>query len=113
MNETQRILAYLLVCLPVRSIPIIVLFYTRKFNILISLLYLGMGLSFLYQTTTIQERQLGFLGGKIWWLNLRYLHALVYLLVAVLLYQGEIKKVRCLLIADLLVGLIGFVNNYG
>ena len=113
MNKSQRMLAYLFVCLPIRSIPIIILFLTNKLQIPISLLYLGMGLSFLYQTTTLSDRHLGFLGGKIWWQNLRYLHALVYLLVAILLYRGEIKKVRCLLIADLLVGLIGFFNNYG
>ena len=112
MNEISRIYAYLLVCLPIRSIPIITLFLTDKLNIPIALLYLLMGLSFLYRTTTFHSKQLGFLGGKVWWQNLRYLHGIVYLLAAVLIHQGKLHTVRCLLIADLLVGLIGFVNQY-
>lgn len=112
MNTTQRILAYLFVCLPIRSIPIITLFMTNKFNVPISILYLIMGVGFLHRATTYTETQKGFTGGKVWWQNLRLLHGIVYLLVSYLIYQNKIDVVRCLLIVDLLVGFLGFLHNY-
>ena len=112
MNPNHRMLLYLLVCLPVRTIPIITLFLTRKVDLPISILYLFMGISFLYRTTTFHTGQLGAFGGKVWWQNLRYIHGMIYLLAFWLIYKKRIQQVKCLLIADLLVGLVGFINHY-
>ena len=112
MNQTNRILLYLLVCLPVRTIPIIILFLTQKLNTPIAILYLFMGLSFLYRTTTYTEKQLGAFGGKVWWQNLRLIHGIIYLFAAWLINKNYLKQVKCLLIADLLVGLVGFLIHY-
>ena len=112
MKSNHRMLLYLLVCLPVRTIPIVILFLTRKVDLPISILYLIMGISFLYRTTSFHSGQLGAFGGKVWWQNLRLIHGIIYLFAFWLIYKKKIEQVKCLLIADLLLGLIGFINNY-
>ena len=112
MNQKQRILLYLLVCLPVRIIPIIILFFTKKLNILISILYLFMGLSFLYRTTTFYPGQKGVFGGLVWWQNLRLIHSIIYVFTAWLIYKNRITQAKRILIADLLLGFFGFIYQY-
>ena len=58
------------------------------------------------------EKQLGAFGGKVWWQNLRLIHGVIYLFAAWLIHKNYLKQVKCLLIADLLVGLVGFLIHY-
>lgn len=112
MNQKHKILLYLFLCLPVRTIPIIILFLTEKLNLPISIVYLVTGVSFLYRTTTFHNKQLGVFGGKVWWQNLRLIHGIIYLFAAYLIYKNQLNQVKCLLITDLLIGLNGFIIQY-
>lgn len=101
---------YSLICIPIRSIPIIILFNTNKFNSYISLLYLLMGIAFLFRSASYKTTQKGLFGGKVWWQKLRVIHGLFYLLVGLNLIKDEQKKF--FLIFDLLLGIYFFIKKY-
>ena len=110
MSKLKKIKLYSLLCIPVRSIPIITLFLTNKFNSYISLLYLFMGIAFLFRATSYKSTQKGLFGGNVWWQKLRVIHGLFYLLIGLNLIKDEQKKF--LLIFDLLLGIYFFIKKY-
>ena len=112
LKKNKKILLYFFICIPVRSIPILILYYTRKFDYLISLLYFFISLSFIYRAYTYTPNQLGVFGGKVWWQKLRILHALSYIIVYKLIKENNIDIARKLLIVDLLIGMIKFISVY-
>ena len=112
LTKQQKLLVYPLLCITIRSIPIFTLSYTVKFNLVISLLYLFMGINFLLKATTYTKNQLGVFGGKIWWQNLRIFHGLCYLLVYYIISKYKPSKAVILLIFDLLIGIYYFMKQY-
>ena len=111
MNNIQkRFLLFLLGCIGVRSLFVIIAKYINT-NYLKFLGYLALlpaiGFIYIYLTGT---RQTGpeTLGDKIWWNDLRPVHACLYLLFA---YNAIIGNTHSwiYLFADVLIGLISFL----
>ena len=111
MNNIQkRFLLFLLGCIGVRSLFVIIAKYINT-NYLKFLGYLALlpaiGFIYIYLTGT---RQTGpeTLGDKIWWNDLRPVHACLYLLFA---YNAIIGNTHSwiYLLADVLIGLISFL----
>ena len=144
-SKTNRILFYLLLCIPLRSLLI---YLTYKYSNLsnqvaqnpkylnyFSYFYLIIGILFIYKyiistyptypnylykkqnssfvklVRVSEHSKVGFFGGQVWWNNYRLIHGVIYILffyLNLIKYKNTYK----LLIFDLLIGLIGFVNNY-
>ena len=49
-------------------------------------------------------------GGKIWWNDLRMVHALMYLLFVMYALRGKSSSYQ-VLVADAMIGLVAFLNN--
>ena len=111
-TKLEKIFLYFILCIGIRTIPILVLHFTKKYNKIISVLYLILGTLFLVRSTTYHKKQLGAFGGKVWWQNLRIFHGLVYLLVFYLLIIKKDKIVKKILKLDLLIGMFFFINQY-
>jgi len=112
LTNNHRILLYLFLCIPIRSIPIFILSYTDTFNLLLSLLYLLLGLSLLFRATMYNENQKGFFGGMIWWQNLRVFHAICYLLVFTTLVMNRPLNTKKIIIMDLISSLFFFIKHH-
>jgi hypothetical protein len=110
MEETHRKLLFLFGCLPIRILYI----YLAKKATLNRLFYLGIiaiiiGISFFY-TNNIGNTT-GFFGGKAWWHPVRKLHGLLWVLFGILAIMKK-KRAYIVLIIDVIVGIITFINNY-
>ena len=112
MNVITRIILYFFLCIPVRSIPILILYNTNKFNFPISIFYLIIGVLFLWRSFSYTPNQKGLFGGNVWWQELRIFHGFVYLLVYKLLHNKQIDLVKKILIIDLLLGILKFLIVY-
>ena len=111
MNNIQkRFLLFLLGCIGVRSLFVLIAKYINT-NYLKYLGYLALlpaiGFIYIYLTGT---RKTGpeTLGDKIWWNDLRPVHACLYLLFAYNAIIGN-KDSWIYLLADVLIGLISFL----
>jgi len=51
-------------------------------------------------------------GGRIWWNNLRPLHAIMYLAFAYLAITGSTQYAWKVLAADVIIGLVVFLTHY-
>ena len=111
-SNKEKISLYSLLCIPIRSTPIIALYRTKKFNSKIAIFYLLLGLSFLYRSTTYTTSQIGLFGGKVWWQNLRIIHGLSYVIVYQLIKKKKINVTKNLLLLDLSIGILKFVKVY-
>lgn len=106
----KRFLLFLLGCIGVRSLFVVIAKYTNT-NYLKYLGYLALlpaiGFIYIYLTGT---RKTGpeTLGDKIWWNDLRPVHACLYLLFAYNAIIGN-KDSWIYLLADVLIGLISFL----
>ena len=94
MNSSTRIILYFFLCIPIRSIPILILYNTNQFNSLISIFYLVIGILFLWRSFSYTPIQKGLFGGKVWWQDLCIFHGLVYLIVYKLLHSKQIDLVK-------------------
>jgi hypothetical protein len=109
VSKTSRMYLFLL-CIFVRVLFILIAKNINKNN----LPYLGIialipaiGFSITY----IKDNKIGAFGGKVWWKNLRIVHSLMYLLFAI--YSLQKKSFSyIILVIDLLIGIIFFINNY-
>lgn len=127
MNQYQRIILFFLICIPLRlylaywAIVIhtvkhsetdwnnnLLFFSVKRTNIKILLesLCLAIGLSFIYQF--FKGNMIGGFGGKVWWGNLRLVHAFNYLAYAILSYNN-IEFAYVPLLLDVIIGLIRFL----
>ena len=111
MNNIQkRILLFLIGCIGVRSLFVVIAKYINT-NYLPYLGYLALlpaiGFIYIYLTGTRQSGPETF-GDKIWWNNLRPIHAILYLLFAYNAIIGN-KQAWIYLLADVLFGLINFL----
>jgi hypothetical protein len=110
MEEKYRKLLFLFGCLPIRILYI----YLAKKATLNLLYYLGIiaiaiGISFFYHSKF--GNKTGFFGGKAWWHPVRNMHGLLWVLFGVLAIMKK-KRAYIVLIIDVIVGIITFINNY-
>ena len=111
MNQLQKkIVLFLIGCIGVRSL-FVVIAKTINTNYLKYLGYLALlpaiGFIYIYLTGTRESGPETF-GDKIWWNNLRPIHAILYLLFAYNAIIGN-KNAWIYLLADVLIGLISFL----
>ena len=108
-TNTNRILLFLLLCIPLRIIiSIIPLFIPIKYLQYYSLLTGYLSFSFIYLYLTNKRLNAPEGGGITWWKDLRIIHSLLYLTSTVYLIQN--KRLASLpLILDIITGLIGFI----
>jgi len=115
MNNLQkRMLLFLIGCIGVRSLFVVIAKYIN-INYLKYLGYLALlpAIGFIYIYLT-GSRKIGgeTFGEKIWWNNLRPVHAILYLLFAYNAIRGN-KQAWIYLFVDVLVGLISFsIHHY-
>jgi len=111
MNNIQkRILLFLIGCIGVRSLFVVFAKYIDiKYLPYLGYLALLHAIGFIYIYTT-GSRKFGIetFGHKIWWNNLRPIHAILYLLFAYNAIIGN-KHAWIYLLADVLFGLISFL----
>jgi hypothetical protein len=111
MNDLQkRFLLFLFGCIGMRSLFVILAKNANEMY----LKYMGylalipaIGFIYIYLTGSRQTGAEVF-GGKIWWNNLRPLHALLYLLFAYNAILG-IKTAWIYLLIDVIIGLMSFI----
>jgi hypothetical protein len=111
MNDVKkRMLMFLIGCIGIRSLFVLIAKYINT-NYLKYLGYLALlpAIGFIYIFVT-GSRKTGpeVFGDKIWWNNLRPIHAILYLLFSYNAIIGN-KKAWMYLLADVLFGLINFL----
>jgi hypothetical protein len=114
MNNIQkRILLFLIGCIGVRSLFVVIAKYINT-NYLPYLGYLALlpaiGFIYIYLTDSRQSGPETF-GDKIWWNNLRPIHAILYLLFAYNAIIGN-KQAWIYLLVDVLFGLLSFLIHH-
>jgi len=114
MNNIQkRIFLFLFGCIGVRSLFVVIAKYIN-INYLPYLGYLALlpaiGFIYIYLTDSRKSGPETF-GDKIWWNNLRPIHAILYLLFAYNAIIGN-KQAWIFLLADVLFGLINFLIHH-
>jgi hypothetical protein len=110
----QHALVFLIGCLGTRSL----FAYLAKQASVQQLKWLGYlamlpAIGFIYIFLT-GSRQTGLEvgGGRIWWNNLRPLHAIMYLVFAYLAITGATQYAWKVLTADVVIGLVAFLTHY-
>ena len=114
MNDLQkRFLMFLIGCIGVRSLFVIIAKYVNT-QYLKYLGYLALlpaiGFIYIYLTGSRKTGPETF-GEKIWWNNLRPIHAILYLLFAYNAITGN-KQAWLYLLADVLFGLLSFLIHH-
>ncbi len=114
MNNINRIILYFLICIPIRSYLIYLSLNLKneKMNYLLTVL-LVIGIAFIYKYTITDKNNLGngAFNGKVWWNDLRLFHGINYVSFCILKYNGY-NKSYYILIFDLIIGILCFINNY-
>lgn len=109
-TEMQRMLIFIMLCVPIRLTPPILMhkypIYSRYFPILYIIGAIGFAYSYMYSTKTH-----GAFGGVVWWNNLRLLNAIMYTLFAIGAWYG-LKNAHLLLIPDVIIGLLIVLYRY-
>ena len=110
MNKKNRILLFFFGCVIVRLAFIyIAKIVNVKILKLLAIPALLIGISFIYQS--IKNKKKGAFGGDTWWSSLRNIHSFLWILFAFLAIN-KIRKAYIVLIIDLSIGIIAFINNY-
>jgi hypothetical protein len=114
MNDLQKIfLLFLIGCIGVRLLFVVI---AKEINIKY-LKYLGylallpaIGFMYIYLTES-RNTGVGAFGEKIWWINLRPIHSILYFLFAYNAIIGN-RHSWIYLLADVLIALISFLINH-
>lgn len=112
MDTKRRIILFLTCCVTVRSLLVVLAKYgsntTR--NIMASFAVI-ISLSFMYQFL-FNPKKKGAFGGEPWWNNLRPVHALLYMLFAILIFIGKGDTAWTVLLLDISIGTVAFFKHY-
>ena len=112
-NLQQRIWMFLIGCIGLRSLFVVIAKYINT-NYLKYLGYLALlpavGFTYIYLTGSRKTGAETF-GEKIWWNNLRPVHAILYFLFAYNAIIGN-KQSWIYLLADVLIGFISFLVHH-
>ena len=113
MNDIQkRFTLFIFGCIIMR---IIIIYLTKEYKEILK--YVGMialiiSFSFFYIFLTDKRKTgLEVFGKEIWWNYLRPIHGILYLIIAVMALNED-KNTWKILIVDLLIGIIGFINYH-
>jgi len=94
-------------CLPIR---LFLIYIAKKASItqlrLLSIPAFLISIVFIYQQ---KKGGNGYFGGPVWWHH--SIHALLWMIFAVLAFR-KIQSAYIVLVVDLIVGVISFINNY-
>ena len=112
MVKKQILINFVFGCVFIRSLFVIISYkINKKYLPILGTLAILPAIGFFLIYFKLINRKSGALGQKIWWDNLRPIHALLYLIFSYL----AIKKSRFSyipLLIDVLIGIISFVNNH-
>lgn len=107
---------FLIGCIPTRLLLVYLAYYldytNSPFKNLLALITLIIGFGFLtiyfkgLRKTGVETE-----GRPIWWNNIRPVHGFIYILFSVL-YMLNVKNSWMILLIDVIIGLIAFINNY-
>lgn len=114
MNHLQKIfLLFLIGCIGVRSLFVIIAKYINmKYLKYLGYLALMPAIGFMYiYITGSRNTGVGAFGEKIWWINLRPIHSILYFLFAYNAIKGN-KQSWIYLLADVVIGLISFLIHH-
>ena len=111
MNETQRLWAFLLACIPLRiAILLAPLYLNKEWLPYYGGLILIMSMNFLYLYFGNLRLHAFEAGGDTWWAKYRLIHGLLYLTASIYLFQQ--KRIAYLPLAiDVLVGIGLFIKH--
>ena len=107
MDKFYLILLYILFCIPIRTLLIYLTYHKKELNIIYILATIG----FLIKFFNNNNNERGFFNSLVWWNDLRFIHSIIYIIYLILIYK-KYDKAYIILIIDLLIGIIGFINNY-
>jgi len=111
INKNIRILLFLILCMGARFY---LTFRIKNHDIInknyYSVFLLIIALGFVMQHT-LKFREKALLGNKIWWDFYRPIHALLYLIGSIMVYNENKNAYKPILI-DTILGLIFFINKY-
>jgi hypothetical protein len=112
-NETKRIVLFLIGCMGARSL-LVYLAYQKSTRLYVALFTALVAIGFMYIFIT-GSRKTGpeVFGDRIWWNDLRPVHATLYVTAALMIwsdtYSNDAWKV---LLLDLFIGLFAFINKH-
>jgi hypothetical protein len=107
-------LLFLIGCVPTRLLLTYLAYYLENSPLknIVGLLTMVIGLGFLtIYFKDLRKTGVETEGRPIWWNNLRPVHGSLYILFSVLYLTG-VKNSWIILLIDVIVGLIAFINNY-
>ena len=107
-----RIKLFFLICLPVR-IGLVLLAYIipLKYLQIMGYITLVVSVRFAYLFKNYKSGDKGGFGGNLWWNNMRLVHSITYLIFSLMAIRKS-RKAYLLLIADIIIGAISFINQY-
>ena len=128
-SDNQRILLFLIACIPIRFLIVGIAFYLSyktptmshnntmmdtlfNINLIKNAFYFItsiIGLGFI--VTFISKKEYGAFGGKVWWSYLRIIHGMNYLLYTYLA-MNNYNNAFLILLFDVLIGILSFILNY-
>jgi len=114
MSDLQKkLLLFLFACIGVRTLFVIIAKYINiKYLKYLGYLALLPGIVFMYlHITGIRNSGLGAFGEKIWWTNLRPIHAILYLLFAYNAIIGN-RNAWIILLVDVSLGILSFLIHH-
>jgi len=95
-----------MICIPLRIALAIGLFYLpEKYTPIVGVLSVLIGLGFLIQFFRYTEDQVGAFGQKVWWNKNRFIHSLLWILLAYLIYVKD-SKYKIVLFVDVAIGML-------
>ena len=109
MNKNKRIILFLCCCIPLR----LSLVYLAKKEVYINVMgvvALLISIGFMYQFI-VHPHKTGAFGGDSWWNGTRPVHALLYLIFAIMTFINP-KYAYVVLLVDILLGTGFFINHY-
>ena len=112
LSISQRILLFLLVCIPIRSLAVFIAYkYKNKLiTKILAFVYLiiGINMMFMFVFNLRQNATEG--GGDTWWNNIRPLHSGLYIMFAIFVFVKKDYSYMFLL-GDVILGLSAFLYN--
>lgn len=103
------ILYYFMICILIRlSLAYgVALVYRLPIRFIFMVLYLLLSIGALYQYR-VKTRKIGAFNNKVWWDNLRPIHALLFLCTSIGLFY-KYKYSYMFLLLDTLIGIVGYI----
>ena len=106
---------FLIGCMPVRLSFVAIAYYLfgKKYKYVQYFLGLiGLIIGFSFILSFIKNKKVGFVGGKVWWHNLRLVHALNYIGFGTTTLLLKEQPAYMFLLFDAILGLVSFITNY-